>query len=159
MKSTPEGKAALEADENERTTETGLFHYAVSYHGVADYVGKAESLRVTHPDAPREFLYVHAIELYLKAYLRNCGMTVQELRSIGHRFLDLGAKFEQRGGFLMDEDKSVLTLIDANSTNIESRYIVAGYFHKASMEALVRTCISLRQTVGEALRASGRIVR
>src|SRR5262245_14202526 len=67
-----------ETDED-RTTDIGLFNYATSYHRAADALQKLK-LKATHPDAPKSWLYCHAIELYLKAHLRAAGRSVVELR-------------------------------------------------------------------------------
>jgi hypothetical protein len=152
-------KATREADENERTTETGLFHYAVSYNGAADYLGKTGLLDVTHPEAPREFLYAHAIELYLKAFLRNEGMTVQELRSIGHNLERLQVEYQRKGGNLSENESAVFRLFAANNSNNELRYIQTGFYRKPSMEDISKATASLRRAVGKALAASGRILR
>jgi hypothetical protein len=46
-------------------------------------------VKATHPDDPICFLYFHAVELYLKSFLRAHGASVEELRTkYGHR-LDL----------------------------------------------------------------------
>ncbi len=72
-------------DEAKRTTCIGLFNYAESYFRSARALD-ANKPKVTHPDAPVNFLFYHAIELYLKAYLRLKGLTPRELasRKYGH---------------------------------------------------------------------------
>jgi hypothetical protein len=42
---------------------------------------------------------------------------------------------------------------------IEARYIHTGYFQRPSIEALDRTCVSLRDSVGRDLRAKSINVR
>jgi hypothetical protein len=56
------------SDEIERTSPLGLFNYARSYWRSAEYLHAAK-LKLTHPSAPATFLFYHAIELYLKAFL------------------------------------------------------------------------------------------
>ena len=56
----------------ERTPPIGLFNYARSYWRSAEQL-RASKPDVTHPDAPISFLFYHAIELYLKAFLRSAG--------------------------------------------------------------------------------------
>jgi hypothetical protein len=158
-KLTPEEKAAVEADENDRTTETGLYHYAVSYNGAADFLGKAPSLEVTHPDEPREFLYAHAIEVYFKAFLRNHGLTVQKLRTFGHDLGKLSNEYLKRGGSLSERDRWVLSLLAASNANHELRYIRTGYYQKAPLNDISQTALNLRKAIGKALKDSGRIVR
>jgi hypothetical protein len=43
-------------------------------------------LRATHPESPAMFLYYHAIELYLKSFLRFHGVSAKRLQCIGHDF-------------------------------------------------------------------------
>lgn len=64
--------------EDDRTTAVGLYHYARSYHDCTKVL-EAAQVRTTHKDAPVSFLYFHAIELFLKAFLRLHGHTVEEL--------------------------------------------------------------------------------
>ena len=55
--------------DDDRSTPLGLFNYARSYwqSGVLLHHARAKT---THPDAPVTLLLAHAIELYLKAFLR-----------------------------------------------------------------------------------------
>ncbi len=69
---------ARETDEmsvDERTSAFGLFNYANSYRRSAEYLSKAK-VRVSHPHAPITYLFYHAIELYLKSFLRSHGYSV-----------------------------------------------------------------------------------
>jgi len=159
MARSTEEKRVIEAPENERTTETGLFHFAVSYNAAADTLGEENPLHVTHPEEPREFLYAHAIELYLKSYLRDRGKTVQELRSFGHSLNELSEQYERAGGVLDEKDRWVVKMLALNNTSIEARYIKTGYYRKAAASDVQKTAASLRKYVGEALRRNGRVVR
>lgn len=142
-----------EADKNERTSAVGLYHYALSYRCAADALGSIK-FGTTHPDAPQEFLYFHAIELFLKAYLRNAGLTVQDLKSMSHSTGKLQAAFIKHGGWLADEDLEVLELMEKTDAITRSRYIVTGAFIKPSMEALARTATSLADTLRTAFKKS-----
>ena len=77
-------------DVDARTTPVGLFNFAETYWLSAKALKAAEVKGVTHRAYPVYFLYYHAIELYLKAYLRLHGHGVVELSSkkFGH---DAGA--------------------------------------------------------------------
>ena len=68
----------------DRTTDIGLYHYARSYRAAADHL-RTVDLDVTHPRAPISFLYFHAVELYLKSFLRLHGLSVSKLQDIGHK--------------------------------------------------------------------------
>ena len=78
-----------------RVTDVGLFHYAASYRAAADALG-AVKFSATHPDAPVSFLYVHALELYIKAYLRCAGQTADHVARYRHNLRRLRRHFEAR---------------------------------------------------------------
>ena len=65
--------------DEDRTTPLGLFNYARSYwqSGVRLHEARA---KVTHPHAPVTLLLAHAIELYLKAFLRLRGLGIDKSR-------------------------------------------------------------------------------
>jgi hypothetical protein len=142
------------SDEIERTTPLGLFNYARSYWRSAEYLHAAQ-LTLTHPTAPVSFLFYHAIELYLKAFLLSQSMTLQSLKSIGHRVDKAGEKAIEKGLLLLDEDREVISIIGDGDTVINSRYIVTGAFSRPVEDALSRTCGSLDETVGKKLRELG----
>jgi hypothetical protein len=135
-----------ELTNDDRTTALGLFNYARSYRVSADYLLLAK-LKVSHPHAPLTFLYYHAIELYLKAYLRSQGDTVAKLKSVSHNISKLAAEVQSRGLALDDEDKEVLSLIAEADNVIRSRYIQTGAFTRPEEEALSRTCAALEDSV------------
>jgi hypothetical protein len=146
------------ADDNERTNSMGLFNTAHSYWKSATTLAKAK-VKVTHPDDPIRFLYYHAVELYLKALLRQ-EYGVEELRSIfGHKISSLVDAAEQCGLFVMDEDREVFTMMTETDTVIEARYIRTGPKTWPTLEALERTCKSVHESVGEYLRKRGVTVR
>lgn len=154
-----QGKS-VEQDEDKRTTPIGLFNYAESYWKAATAL-KSTKLRTTHPDAPVSFLYYHAVELYLKSFLRFHGHSAKELRGVkyGHRIGPISKRASILGLFFMDEDVEVFSLMAATDAVIRSRYIQTGYFHVPAPEALDRTCKSLRESVGDELKRSGLPVR
>jgi hypothetical protein len=116
-------------NDDDRTTAIGLFNYARSYWRSGVHLA-ALNLEVTHPEAPVTFLFYHAIELYLKAYLRSRNLTVKELRDIGHKVTSLAQEARRRGLFLDDEDQDVISLMGETDTIIRSRYIVTGAFSR-----------------------------
>jgi len=150
--------AEIEADANERTTAVGLYHYALSYRRAADALGTVK-LRATHPESPREFLYYHAIELFLKAYLRNVGLSVLALKGLSHSTGKLQSEFLEHGGELMDEDREVLDIMHKTDVVAQSRYIRTGAFTKPTLQALARTAKSLAETARRALKQSGLPIR
>jgi hypothetical protein len=59
--------------DRDRTTPLGLFNYARSYWQSAVYLHRPR-VKVRHPDAPITLLLAHAIELYVKSFLRLQGL-------------------------------------------------------------------------------------
>jgi hypothetical protein len=119
--------------------------------GVSLHEAKA---RVTHPDAPVTLHMAHAIELYLKAFLRLRGLSVDDVKkSFGHNFTKLANEAADRGLSLMDEDRDVTAILTEQESIRRSRYIKTGYFQQPSLAALSRTCRSLDETVAAALQS------
>jgi hypothetical protein len=78
-------RSGTTTDEDIRSSPLGFFNVAESYWAGAAALERAE-LQTTHPNSPISFLYYHAIELYLKAFLRLHGHSAKELRGkkFGH---------------------------------------------------------------------------
>ncbi len=131
------GKAEVSIEEDARTNPMGLFNYAHSYWVSAVALQRA-SLDCTHKDAPVDYLYFHAIELYLKSFLRLRGMTLGQLKKIGHSLTKLHAAAIAEGLTDDEEDRQVVALIDQNY--MRARYIETGPFSKASPGALWGVC-------------------
>ena len=73
-------------------SDDGLFNYARSYwqSGVLLHDARA---KVTHSDAPVTLLLAHAIELYLKAFLRLRALGIEEVKNnFGHDLKSLLTK-------------------------------------------------------------------
>jgi hypothetical protein len=149
-----------EREEEARTTALGLFNVADSYRCAAVHLLKA-NLGTTHSYSPVSFLFYHAIELYLKAFLRCHRHTAKELRGrkFGHRTCCLSERAGELGLHFDDEEREVLSLMATTDAIIRSRYIQTGFFQWPSPEALDRTCTSLRQSVGVALQKDDVLVR
>jgi hypothetical protein len=148
----------MDTPADDRTTALGLFNYARSYRASADHLMLAK-LNVTHPHAPLTFLYYHAIELFLKAYLRSQDHSVDQLKQVGHSINKLAARVQSCGLVLDDEDKEVLSLMSEADNVIRSRYIETGAFTRPEEEALSRTCVALDASVAAALIKKGINVR
>jgi DNA-binding MarR family transcriptional regulator len=145
-----------EIDENERTNAVGLFNTARSYWRSAEYLSTAHLEGVTHPRAPVTFLFCHAIELYLKAYLRGAGRDVSQLKQLGHHVANLAQSAIKSGLAIGQEHSEILDHIDDADVAIEARYIVTGF--KGSLptnEALSDVATVLDQTVCNALAEMG----
>lgn len=153
-------KEAAEDDRNERTNPIGLYNYAVSYHEAARALGNVKA-KTTHPDSPIYFLHYHAVELFLKSYLRLKGVSVTELASnkFGHKASRLGNRAAELGLFLSDEDIEILRIMAETDIVIRARYIRTGRFSIPSLDAVDRTCQSLRESVCQAIKQTGTFVR
>lgn len=152
------GAATATSDEDDRTTPFGLFNFAHSYWRSAAALRKIK-VQATHPDDPAWFLYCHAVELFLKAFLRAHGASVKELRDkYGHNVVKLAAAAEKAGLHFDDEDRDVITLMDQMGI-LTLRYIRTGAFTRPTLEALDRTCKSFHQSTADLLRSQGHKVR
>ena len=112
-----------------------------------------------HAGLPVRLLYYHAIELYLKALLRQ-RYCVQKLENkFRHNIKRMSKRAEALGLSITEEDRQVLDLMASQGVLIEVRYIRAGHKTWPTPEALNRCCISLRLNVGTLLRQNGVMVR
>lgn len=151
---------AEELDEEERSTPLGFYNYAEAYWSAAAQLLSAD-LKSTHRDAPIRFLYYHAIELYLKSFLRFNSVRARDLRGrkFGHDVGVLSTTAAKLGLFFEDEDKEIFSLMASTDAQLRSRYLQIGFFNWPTIEGLERTCRSLRLSVGEALRSGGIPIR
>jgi HEPN domain-containing protein len=99
------------------------------------------------------FLYYHAIELYLKSFLRFHGISAKQLQSIRHNYRSLLSQASKRGLVLGELENEVLSMLDGKTWS-RSRYLEIGFFQYPSLSALSETSKSLRQKVAKVLRAA-----
>jgi hypothetical protein len=141
--------------DDDRTTPLGLFNYARSYWQSGVLLHDA-SANVTHPDAPVTLLLAHAIELYLKAFLRLRGVGTEEVKSsFGHDFKKLVDEASSRGLLLAKQEIDIAAILTEQESIRRSRYIETGYYQRPGLPALSRTCQGLDQSVSAALRDAG----
>ena len=145
-------------DDDERTNPVGLFNTARSYWRSAEHLNAAR-LKVTHPQAPVTFLFCHAIELYLKAYLRGADNNVAQLKQIGHRVANLAKCVVASGRAIGQEQSEILAHIDDADVAIEARYIVTGFKNLPTNEALSGVIAYLDDVICAALANKGFAVR
>lgn len=82
-------------NDNERTNSMGLFNYADAYWKAAKTLA-ASKVTGGHADSPVRTLYYHAIELYLKALLRQ-HYNVDDLQNkFRHSIKRMRAKAERK---------------------------------------------------------------
>ncbi len=144
--------------DDERTNAVGLFNTARSYWRSAEHLSDAD-LRVTHPQAPVTFLFCHAIELYLKAYLRGTGTDVAQLKQLGHRVTNLAQSAVKSGLAINAEHSEILNHIDDADVAIEARYIVTGFKTVPTNEALSKVASVLDEVICGALAKAHHPVR
>ena len=141
--------------DDDRTTPLGLFNYARSYWQSAVLLHHARA-KVTHPDAPVTLLLAHAIELYLKAFLRLRAVGIEEVRTtFGHDFKKLVDEASTRGLSLGKEEIDIAAVLTEKESIRRSRYIETGYYQRPGLAALSRTSQGLDQSVSAALRDAG----
>jgi hypothetical protein len=145
-------------EKNDRKKLLGLFNFAEAYRDAADFLAVGHAKALPFHD-PIRYLFYHSIELYLKTFLRQHGLTVAQIRELGHGFAVLRDTCVGRGLWLAEEDCEVLELIAAKGNYIRSRYIETGTMRVATIEALSRTAASLAETVGGQLKADGLPIR
>jgi hypothetical protein len=134
-------------DDDERTTSLGLFNTAEAFRLSAMAL---PDIKHGHAEKPRRFLYCHALELYLKALLRQ-KHSVATVRKFGHRISLLAPEAETLGLVVGDSDRAVLALIDDTDAMLDSRYIRTGSKRLVTLKALCRTCQNIRDRVGTIL--------
>lgn len=100
---------------------------------------------------PIFFLYYHTIELYLKAYLRAQGLTVDRLqKDFGHDTGKLSKRARALRAPIKAKEMGLFDVVGRANAAILSRYQAGGY-RLPSMSALERACRSLREIAGHAI--------
>jgi hypothetical protein len=144
--------------DDDLTNSLGLFNSAEAYRLSAMALEQAKVCS-GHADKPIMFLYYHAIELYLKALLRQKYSVETIRKKFGHNTKRLVKEAESLGLLVMAEDRDVFSIMGDTDTVIESRYIRTGSKSWPEIESLFRTCKSVRDSVGGLLRKASVIVR
>lgn len=142
----------------DRTPPVGLFNYARSYWRSSEQL-RGSKPDVSHPDAPILFLFYHAIELYLKAFLRGAGYDLAQLKGIRHGITKAARAAHNEGLHLTSADFELLDLIDSDDNVIRVRYITTGAHTRPEDEELSEFCQYLDQSVGQRLIEGGHLVR
>jgi hypothetical protein len=146
------------ADDEKRTTAIGLFNRAEAYWLSACALEKA-SVKHGHADSPVRYLFYFAIELYLKAFIRD-HHTLEDLeKKFGHKTTKLSARAEKLGLTFDAHDKELFAMVGDTDIVIRARYIRTGAARWPTFATLNATCENLREDVGEALKKKGNPVR
>ena len=119
----------------DRTSPLGLWMYADSYLDAASCV----MTHSRHPHrAPVYFLYAHAIEFALKAYLRSKALPVEAIEAHEHRLSPLMNACHDRG--LREPDhigkigSAAIAALELGDT--DARYVRTGFKRRPDLAAL-----------------------
>jgi len=147
----------LSRAEDDRTTSMGLFNTAEAYRLSATVLDQAQ-VRIGHAAKPVQFLYSHAIELYLKSLLRT-RHSIEVVEKYGHNIGRLIKDAEALGLFVTTGDREVFAAMADTDALIEMRYIRTGAKTSLNLKALSHTSKSVRDSIGDLLRKAGVPVR
>ena len=129
----------------DRTSSMGLWTYANNYLDAGYAV--ATSVSQALAPIPAYFLYCHAIELALKAYLRGAGSSITEIKRIGHN-LSKAHKIALSIGLndvceLTQEQAEAIELANPIYSKKEFEYITVGFKTLPNIKILQSTAGSL----------------
>ena len=87
------------------------------------------------PNNPLTLLLAHAIELYLKAFLRLRGVGIEGVKnSFGHDFKKLVDETSSLGLSLAEEDMDIAAILTEKESIGRSRYIETGCRHECAID-------------------------
>jgi len=141
--------------EDDLTTPLGLFSFAHSYWEAAAALDNANRVSI-HKDAPRDYLYYHSIELYLKSYLRLRGLSLRDIKKYSHRIEALHQAAIARGLTDDMENRRIISMIRQNY--MRARYIETGRYVRPHPRALWGVCVVLHLEIEQLIiRSHGSI--
>jgi hypothetical protein len=145
-------------DDDERTNSMGLFNTAEAWR-LSAIALQSTKVASGHADQPIRFLYFHALELYLKALLRQKYSVDALEKKLRHKTPRIVREAQTLGLIIEKQDAALLALMGDTDVVIESRYIRTGAKTLPTLEAVERTSKNIRDRVGELLRKRGVLVR
>lgn len=126
------------------TSAQGFFTYAEAYAASARVL-VSEGPDIAHREAPARMLPFHAIELYLKSFLRCVGRSTDELavKPLAH---DLGALSKAAQGHLGLAADDLLLLADhrLSSSAMQTRYLAPTARNKLLVEPALLCAVASR---------------
>jgi HEPN domain-containing protein len=146
------------AEDDKRTNPMGLFITAEAYWRSARALEKAK-VGIGHSESPIRLLYYHAVELYLKALLRQHYSVATLERKFRHDIRRMVVRAKKHGLIVADDDREIFNLMSKTDVVIRARYIRTGFGTFPTFAALNRTCENLRESVATILRTAGVLVR
>lgn len=122
----------------DRTPSMGLWTYAWYFHKAARVLIDSNS---PHVDTPAYYLISHSIELFIKAFLRGSGLSIDELKALGHNLdkclekaISLGLESYMD---ISDLDKFAVSAINPYYQEKELEYIKTGFKQLPKIALLV----------------------
>lgn len=99
------------------------------------------------PDAVVRFLYMHAIELYLKAFLLSKGETLEHLKSwnVGHKYSVLCEMANERGLSMSNKTRNGIGQIQDSGMAMDARYVRLGWGTVLTLSFLDSACVELHE--------------
>ena len=141
------------SDDDERTTSMGLFNTAEAFWLSAMALDD-NKVKIGHAASPIRVCYYHALELYLKALLRQKHSVEAIRKKFGHNIGRLVNEAEALGLVVTDEDREVFSKADTEAL-LEARYIKTGAKNWPKLDELRHTCKRVRDGVGGLLLKAG----
>ena len=129
-------------------TPVGIFLLADGFFNAARDIARTAQ-RAT--DGPTRLLCYHSSELFLKAFLRECGEDVDTLRAYGH---DLGKMLESaksRGLLPSQKAERAITRVVAQNDYVRVRYMVVETDKDLASDEVLRLAKDIRRAVRHAL--------
>lgn len=146
----------LDLSKEQRTSDIGLFMYAHSYWEAASKLEDADCSS-GHAAAPTRFLYSHAIELFLKSYLRSQLLSLNDVKTMSHNLKKAADEAIKHGLQLSHEQLLVLQWITDH--NMKNRYIEVGIQSQPCNETFWSLCDFLFDEIGQEMLRSNRTKR
>ena len=148
----------------ENITAHGFFEYAYAFASSASALRKVgfdkidRKNPITHREAPIRYGYRHAIELYLKAFLKMHDYKAKDLsnRPLGHDIGNLLKDCEENGLNVSDMQRVQLGLLGDSTAD---RYIGHRGDHRQPIDALHDICIHLNDQMGDAVYRSANLLK
>ena len=115
-------------------------------------------MKATHSQDPCWFLYCHAVELFLKAFLRAHGISARDLRQeYGHSIRRLARRGQEKRPATRSRTAGGDPADGHFGTTL--RYISTGPFTRPRLDALARTCDRFYEATAQLLITQGHRVR
>ena len=152
----------IEPDEIDRGPPIGMFNFAESFLDAGRHLARATDKRELRLrfDAPIYYLYAHALELTLKAFLRAKDYSARRLgsREFGHQLgvlwkecIKAGLSIQPNNGALVEQ---MIEILDPLATSYELRYIKVGPKQMPRLDELELAIGWIRAAVVPAVRSA-----